>query len=135
VNEDEEIGEGRRTAAIGASQFGNMLIVSESGQLSFYQKGHCGLDGVNPGRTVRLVASGSEPAASGLLANHWLLANEWLRLLFAHRTVNYGIIIPPPLALPSPCSATSSWKASPTPAPAPCTARLFEIFFPANTQS
>src|SRR5580692_3659387 len=40
--EDEEIGEGGRTAAaIGASQFGNVLMVSEGGQLSFYQKGHC----------------------------------------------------------------------------------------------
>ena len=39
--EDEEIGEGGRTAAaIGASQFGNVLMVSEGGQLSFYQKGH-----------------------------------------------------------------------------------------------
>ena len=42
VDEDEEIGEGGRTAAaIGASQFGNVLMVSEGGQLSFYQKGHC----------------------------------------------------------------------------------------------
>ncbi|HTC33281.1 MAG TPA: hypothetical protein VK724_07915 [Bryobacteraceae bacterium] len=42
VNEDEDIGEGGRTAAaIGASQFGNVLMVSEGGQLSFYQKGHC----------------------------------------------------------------------------------------------
>ena len=41
VNEDEEIGEGGRTAAaIGASQFGAVLMVSEGGQLSFYQKGH-----------------------------------------------------------------------------------------------
>jgi hypothetical protein len=41
VDEDEEIGEGRRTAAaIGASQVGNVLMVSE-GQFSFYQKGHC----------------------------------------------------------------------------------------------
>ena len=40
--EDEEIGAGGRTAAsIGASQFGNVLMVSEGGQLSFYQKGHC----------------------------------------------------------------------------------------------
>jgi hypothetical protein len=40
--EDEEIGEGGRTAAaIGASQFGNVLMVSEGGQLSFFQKGHC----------------------------------------------------------------------------------------------
>ncbi len=39
---DEEIGEGGRTAAaIGASQFGDVLMVSEGGQLSFYQKGHC----------------------------------------------------------------------------------------------
>ena len=42
VAEDEEIGEGGRTAAaIGASQFGDVLMVSEGGQLSFYQKGHC----------------------------------------------------------------------------------------------
>ncbi len=42
VNGDEEIGEGGRTAAaIGASQFGNVLMVSEGGQLSFYRKGHC----------------------------------------------------------------------------------------------
>jgi len=42
VDENEEIGEGGRTAAaIGASQFGNVLMVSEGGQLSFYQKGHC----------------------------------------------------------------------------------------------
>jgi hypothetical protein len=42
VAEDEEIGEGGRTAAaIGASQFGNVLMVSEGGQLSFYRKGHC----------------------------------------------------------------------------------------------
>ncbi len=42
VAEDEEIGEGGRTAAaIGASQFGNVLMVSEGGQLCFYQKGHC----------------------------------------------------------------------------------------------
>jgi hypothetical protein len=41
-DEDEEIGEGGRTAAaIGASQFGDVLMVSEGGQLSFYQKGHC----------------------------------------------------------------------------------------------
>jgi hypothetical protein len=41
VDENEEIGEGGRTAAaIGASQFGNVLMVSEGGQLSFYQKGH-----------------------------------------------------------------------------------------------
>jgi hypothetical protein len=41
VNEDEEIGEGGRTAAaIGASQFGAVLMVSEGGQLSFYLKGH-----------------------------------------------------------------------------------------------
>jgi hypothetical protein len=40
--EDEEIGEGGRTAAaIGASRFGDVLMVSEGGQLSFYQKGHC----------------------------------------------------------------------------------------------
>ena len=42
VDEDEEIGEGGRTAAaIGASQFGDVLMVSEGGQLSFYRKGHC----------------------------------------------------------------------------------------------
>jgi hypothetical protein len=42
LDENEEIGEGGRTAAaIGASQFGNVLMVSEGGQLSFYQKGHC----------------------------------------------------------------------------------------------
>ena len=38
---DEEIGEGGRTAAaIGASQFGEVLMISEGGQLSFYRKGH-----------------------------------------------------------------------------------------------
>jgi len=38
----EEIGEGgRTTAAISASQFGAVLMVSENGQFSFYQKGHC----------------------------------------------------------------------------------------------
>jgi len=42
VDENEDIGEGGRTAAaIGASQFGEVLMVSEGGQLSFYQKGHC----------------------------------------------------------------------------------------------
>jgi hypothetical protein len=42
VDQDEDIGEGGRTAAaIGASQFGNVLMVSEGGQISFYQKGHC----------------------------------------------------------------------------------------------
>jgi hypothetical protein len=42
VDENEEIGEGGRTAAaIGASQFGDVLMVSEGGQLAFYQKGHC----------------------------------------------------------------------------------------------
>jgi hypothetical protein len=41
VDETEEIGEGGRTAAaIGASQFGDVLMVSEGGQLSFYRKGH-----------------------------------------------------------------------------------------------
>ena len=41
ADEDAEIGEGGRTAAsIGASQFGTVLMVSEGGQLSFYQKGH-----------------------------------------------------------------------------------------------
>jgi hypothetical protein len=42
VDDDEEIGEGGRTAAaIGASQFGKVLMISEGGQVSFYQKGHC----------------------------------------------------------------------------------------------
>jgi len=42
VDGNEEIGEGGRTAAaIGASQFGEVLMVSEGGLLSFYQKGHC----------------------------------------------------------------------------------------------
>jgi hypothetical protein len=42
IDEDEEIGEGGRTAAaISASRFGDVLMVSEGGQLSFYQKGHC----------------------------------------------------------------------------------------------
>ena len=42
VVEDEEVGEGgRTTAAIGASRFGDVLMVSEGGQLSFYQKGQC----------------------------------------------------------------------------------------------
>ncbi len=42
ADENEEIGEGGRTAAaIGASQFGDVLMVSEGGQLSFYQRGHC----------------------------------------------------------------------------------------------
>ncbi len=42
VDGNEDIGEGARTAAaIGASQFGDVLMVSEGGQLSFYQKGHC----------------------------------------------------------------------------------------------
>jgi hypothetical protein len=41
VDESEEIGEGGRTAAaIGASQFGNVLMVSEGGEVSFFQKGH-----------------------------------------------------------------------------------------------
>jgi hypothetical protein len=41
TDETEEIGEGGRTAAaISASRFGNVLMVSEGGQLSFYQKGH-----------------------------------------------------------------------------------------------
>jgi hypothetical protein len=40
--QDEEIGEGGRTAAaISASQFGHVLMVSEGGQCSFYQNGHC----------------------------------------------------------------------------------------------
>ena len=42
VDESEDIGEGGRTAAaISASQFGQVLMVSEGGQLSFYHKGHC----------------------------------------------------------------------------------------------
>jgi hypothetical protein len=42
LDQDEDIGEGGRTAAaISASQFGDVLMVSEGGQLSFYQKGHC----------------------------------------------------------------------------------------------
>ena len=42
TDQDEDIGEGGRTAAaISASQFGDVLMVSEGGQLSFYQKGHC----------------------------------------------------------------------------------------------
>ena len=42
VADDEEIGEGGRTAAaIGVSQLGDVLMVSEGGQLSFYRKGHC----------------------------------------------------------------------------------------------
>ena len=42
VDRYEDIGEGGRTsAAIGASQFGSVLMVSEGGQVSFYQKGHC----------------------------------------------------------------------------------------------
>lgn len=41
VDGDEEIGEGGRTAAaIGASQSGEVLMISEGGQLSFYRKGH-----------------------------------------------------------------------------------------------
>jgi len=42
VDENEEISEGGRTAAaISASHFGNVLMISEGGQLSFYQKAHC----------------------------------------------------------------------------------------------
>ncbi len=42
VDQNEDIGEGGRTsAAIGASQFGSVLMVSEGGQVSFYRKGHC----------------------------------------------------------------------------------------------
>jgi hypothetical protein len=42
TDQDEEIGEGGRTAAaISASQFGAVLMVSEGGRLSFFQKGHC----------------------------------------------------------------------------------------------
>jgi hypothetical protein len=41
VDGDEEVGEGGRTAAaIGASQFGEVLMISEGGQLSFCRKGH-----------------------------------------------------------------------------------------------
>ncbi len=42
MDQGEDVGEGGRTAAaISASQFGAVLMVSEGGQLSFYQKGHC----------------------------------------------------------------------------------------------
>jgi hypothetical protein len=42
ADQNEEVGEGGRTAAaIGASQFGNVLMISEGGQLSSYRKGHC----------------------------------------------------------------------------------------------
>ena len=42
VDDNEEIGEGGRTAAgISASQFANVLMISEGGQLSFYRKGRC----------------------------------------------------------------------------------------------
>ena len=38
----DEVAEGSRTAAaIAASQFGNVLKVSEDGRLSFYKSGHC----------------------------------------------------------------------------------------------
>ena len=38
----EEPGEGgRTTAAIAASQFGDVMKISEDGRVSFYQKGHC----------------------------------------------------------------------------------------------
>jgi hypothetical protein len=38
----DEVAEGSRTAAaIAASQFGNVLKVSEDGRLSFYNSGHC----------------------------------------------------------------------------------------------
>lgn len=38
----QEIGKGGRTAAaIGASEFAKVLMVSEGGQISFYQTGHC----------------------------------------------------------------------------------------------
>jgi hypothetical protein len=48
VVEDEEVGEGgRTTAAIGASRFGDVLMASEGGQLSFYQKGAMHLDFVS----------------------------------------------------------------------------------------
>ena len=41
IDQDVDIGEGGRTAAaISSSQFGNVLMVSEGGQVSFYQKGH-----------------------------------------------------------------------------------------------
>jgi len=42
LDENEEIGEGGRTAAaIAASQAGDVLMVSEGGLVSFYRKGHC----------------------------------------------------------------------------------------------
>jgi hypothetical protein len=42
VYKDDEIGEGGRTAAaIGASHFSNVLMISEGGLVSFYQKGRC----------------------------------------------------------------------------------------------
>jgi hypothetical protein len=42
VDNNEDLGEGSRTAAaIGASRFGNVLMISEGGQASFYRKGHC----------------------------------------------------------------------------------------------
>jgi hypothetical protein len=42
LDQDEEVGEGGRTAAaINASQFDAVLMVSEGGRLSFHQKGHC----------------------------------------------------------------------------------------------
>ena len=42
VDENDEIGEGGRTAAaIGASHFGSVLMISEGGQVSFYRQGHC----------------------------------------------------------------------------------------------
>jgi hypothetical protein len=42
LDESAEAGEGGRTAAaIEASHFANVLMMSEGGQVSFYQKGHC----------------------------------------------------------------------------------------------
>jgi hypothetical protein len=42
VDQNEDVGEGGRTAAaIGASRFGQVLMVSEGGRISFYEKGHC----------------------------------------------------------------------------------------------
>jgi hypothetical protein len=38
----DEVAEGSRTAAaIAASQFGNVLKISEDGHLSFYKSGRC----------------------------------------------------------------------------------------------
>ena len=39
--EDQDVAEGGRTsAAIGASELGNVLMISEGGELSFYENGH-----------------------------------------------------------------------------------------------